>query len=119
MMPEHGWTCFHCGEHFSSPSAARDHFGFDPMDEPACRIKLGAERSLVTALRRAEKAAAEAWDALHSESSDFAKAYHAQASRHHQQLQAVEEEAYERGLRDGQSLGVSPAETQKNAEKVA
>lgn len=25
--PEHGWTCFHCGETFKTPGAARLHFG--------------------------------------------------------------------------------------------
>ena len=25
--PPHGWTCFHCGETFRTPGAARLHFG--------------------------------------------------------------------------------------------
>lgn len=28
--PEHGWTCFHCGETFKTPGAARLHFGERP-----------------------------------------------------------------------------------------
>lgn len=28
--PEHGWTCFHCGETFKTPDAARLHFGQAP-----------------------------------------------------------------------------------------
>lgn len=103
-MPEHGWTCFHCGETFTTPGAARVHFGFEPSSDTACRIKIGAERGLVMALRRAEEEAAEAWAALHNESSDFAKAYYRQTSRHQQQLQEVEEAGYERGLRDGREL---------------
>jgi hypothetical protein len=112
-MPEHGWTCFHCGETFTTPGAARNHFGFEPASDTACRIKIGAERGLIMALRRAEKETADAWAAVHNESSDFAKAYYAQATRHRDQLQLAEEAGYERGLRDGQGLGVSPGETQK------
>ena len=36
--PNHGWTCFHCGENFKHPNSARDHFGFDPEAMPACLI---------------------------------------------------------------------------------
>lgn len=52
--PPHGWTCFHCGDTFTTPGAARDHFGFNPSSDPACRIKVGAERGLLMALRKAE-----------------------------------------------------------------
>ena len=55
-MPAHGWTCFHCGETFTTPGSARDHFGCEPCADPACRIKVGEERGLVMALRKAEKA---------------------------------------------------------------
>lgn len=27
LKPEHGWTCFHCGETFTTPGSARDHWG--------------------------------------------------------------------------------------------
>jgi hypothetical protein len=54
LMPAHGWTCFHCGETFTTPSSARDHFGCEPCADPACRIKVGEERGLVMALRKAE-----------------------------------------------------------------
>lgn len=110
-----GWRCFHCDEVFTDRRAARDHFGFEQCSEPACRIKLGAERSLVTALRRAEKDAADAWAAIHNETTDIAKAYHAQASRHHEQLRIVEEEGYERGLRDGAALRPEEAAGQGEA----
>ena len=54
-MPAHGWTCFHCGETFTTPGSARDHFGCAPCADPACRIKVGEERGLVRALRRVEE----------------------------------------------------------------
>lgn len=101
-VPEHGWTCFHCGETFTTVGAARDHFGFEPSDDPGCRIKVGAERGLLMALRKAEEDAANAWAAIHNETTDAARAYHAQSARHRDQLLTTEEAGYERGLRDGQ-----------------
>lgn len=92
------WTCFHCGEAFTDKSCAQDHFGRSEDSRPACQIKFGAERSMLSALRKAEDAATEAWHAAHNESTDAAKAYFAQASRHREQLQAAEELGYERGL---------------------
>lgn len=102
--PEHGWTCFHCGETFTTYGAARDHFGFEPSDDVACRIKAGAERGLVMALRKAEKELADAWTAIHNESTEASRAYYAQTSRHHDQITTIEEYAYERGLEDGRKL---------------
>lgn len=55
--PEHGWTCFHCGETFMTKGGARDHFGYTPAETPGCVIKaieVGEERGLLHALRRAE-----------------------------------------------------------------
>ena len=100
-MPVHGFTCFHCGETFTTPGSARDHFGFDPSADPACRIKIGAERGLVMALRKVEKELSDAWRAIHEESTEAAKAYYAQQTRHRQQLMVAEEAGYERGLADG------------------
>lgn len=97
---KHGWRCFHCGEHFLDEAAARDHFGFEQSQDPACRIKLGAERSLLHSLREAERSAAEAWSLLHDESAEGMKAYRAAQGRHGQQVAAAEELGYERGLRD-------------------
>ena len=54
--PEHGWTCFHCGETFTTVGSAGDHFGADPSAPPACMIKVGEERGLVMYIRRLEKA---------------------------------------------------------------
>ena len=36
--PPHGWTCFHCGETFTNPNKARDHFGHDIDATPACQL---------------------------------------------------------------------------------
>ncbi len=94
------WRCFHCDETFTKEWDAKAHFGRDEGCAPACQIK-GAEGGLVAALRRAEQDAADAWDAIHNETTDTAKAYHAQAARHREQLIAIEQIGYDRGLRDG------------------
>lgn len=101
------WRCFHCDEVFVDRRAAAAHFGADETAMPACRIKAGAERSMVEALRRAEKDAADAWQAIQSESTEAARAYHAQAARHQEQLRIAEELGYERGLTDGRAESVT------------
>ena len=53
-MPPDGWVCFHCGERFTTPGGAKDHFGSHPSATAACRIKVGEEMGLLMALRRAE-----------------------------------------------------------------
>lgn len=97
------WRCFHCDEVFTDRTLACEHFGADEFADPACQIKMGAERSLLSALRHAEKDAADAWCAIQNETTDAAKAYYAQAGRHGEQLRATEELGYERGLADGRA----------------
>jgi hypothetical protein len=46
------WTCFHCDETFTTPEAARHHFGEDETRDPACIIN--GDVGLVTALRKSE-----------------------------------------------------------------
>jgi hypothetical protein len=53
--PADGWVCFHCGERFTTPGAAEDHFGAQPNQLAGCQIKAGEERGLLMELRRAEK----------------------------------------------------------------
>lgn len=95
-----GWRCFHCDEVFFTANDARLHFGMDQCSDPACKIKMGAEKSLLVALRRAETELQDAWAAIHNENTEAAKAYCAQQSRHGEQLRAAEELGYERGIKD-------------------
>ncbi|HEX7330345.1 MAG TPA: hypothetical protein VF290_02530 [Pyrinomonadaceae bacterium] len=37
-MPKHGWTCFHCGETFTTIGSAQDHFGATPESRAGCLI---------------------------------------------------------------------------------
>lgn len=80
--PEHGWTCFHCGEHFpgnmEGAYRARIHFGATINTLPGCLEKLTApERSLLRQLRAAqhdnERLRAEAED-------EFGQRYYARVS---------------------------------------
>lgn len=95
-----GWRCFHCDEVFFTANDARLHFGMDQCSDPACKIKMGAEKSLLVALRRAETELQDAWAAIHNENTEAAKAYYAQQSRHGEQLRAAEELGFERGIND-------------------
>lgn len=54
-----GWTCFHCGETFTTPGSAEDHFGATPDKIPGCKIKFGDEMGLLMKLRKAEAREAE------------------------------------------------------------
>ncbi|UXS01137.1 hypothetical protein [Agrobacterium tumefaciens] len=99
-----GWRCFHCDEVFTTEQDARLHFGMDQCSDPACKIKLGAEKSLLVALHRAETELQDAWAAIHNESTEAAKAYYAQQSRHGEQLRAAEEHGYERAVADSATV---------------
>lgn len=111
-MARRQWRCFHCDEVFTSRWTARDHFGHDIDDKPACQIKAG-EIGLVEALRAAEKDASDAWFALQNESTTTAKAFRAMQGRHSRQLTAMEQVGYERGLADAkaypETLGLTRA----------
>lgn len=94
--PEHGWVCFHCGEHFPGNAdgtyRARLHFGpTGPNDEPKCQITAYRLRAMEAELRRYREEDTE----LHQEIARL-KCEHATA------LRREEEKGYERGLRDAQ-----------------
>lgn len=92
-VPEHGWTCFHCWEHFpptyKGQRDARLHFGDTPIDKPACLISAGQIRAMEDLLHRYQE-----------EDTDL----HRRLSRAHierdQAVRRAEELGYARGLRD-------------------
>lgn len=98
LAPAHGWTCFHCGETFTTVGSARVHFGAMPTAEPGCmvRVSLGAERGLLMALREAESLLAR----YMNEDTDLHRSMYQMQARHADQLRVAEEAGYERGLRD-------------------
>lgn len=105
--PPHGWTCFHCGETFTTVGGAQDHFGADPDKEPGCmlRVSLGAERGMLMKLREREQELAELYRRRAEEDTDLHRELYALQSRHADALQTAEELGYERGLRAGVALG--------------
>jgi len=76
-MPKHGWTCFYCGDTFTTQGSASDHFGGDPGATAGCKIKAGDELGLLMELRKAE-ALVESWKlrALDAESQVEALQHH-------------------------------------------
>lgn len=100
-IPPHGWTCFHCGDTFTTPGAARDHFGFDPSSDPACRIKVGEERGLVMELRRVEAKYVKLLEDTCDEGGKVAQEFYGLGAKHQCELRRAEEEGYRKGLRDG------------------
>lgn len=102
-IPPHGWTCFHCGDTFTTPGAARDHFGFDPSADPACRIKVGEERGLVMELRRVEAKYVKLLERTCDEDGTVAREFYALGAKHENDKRRAEEEGYRKGLRDGRA----------------
>jgi hypothetical protein len=100
--PPHGWTCFHCGETFTTVGSARTHFGAAPDSEPGCMVKveLGAERGLLMALRKLEEEQGSLLDRLTQEDTDLHRTMRAMQSRHCDALMQAEDAGYARGLRD-------------------
>lgn len=107
--PEHGWTCFHCGEHFpgtfAGSRAAREHFGWEPTAVAACIIKGSEDKGLLRKLRGLEHANTlleeDARRARSEDESEASKTYHRLTGEHAVALRRAEEEGYAKGLRDG------------------
>ena len=94
--PEHGFTCFHCGETFTNDigiNAARHHFGA-PEATPACILK--GERALIVHIRDLEEQLAR----YRAEDSDTDRAMHRMSADHARALVDAEEAGYSRGVRD-------------------
>lgn len=101
--PAHGWTCFHCGETFTTPGSARDHFGFEPSVDPACVIKVGEERGLAMELRRVEAKYMKLLEETCDEGGAVAREFYALGAKHEIEKRKAEEDGYRKGLRDGRN----------------
>jgi hypothetical protein len=97
-----GCSSRYCGETFTTPGSARDHFGAYQDATPGCiiRVQLGEERGLLMALRRAEAELAR----YRAEDSDTDRAMHGMRADHARALIRAEELGYERGLRDAANV---------------
>lgn len=87
--PAHGWTCFHCGETFMHPNAARLHFGETPEVQPKCLISAHRLRAMEAELRRHRE-----------EDTDLHRQLRRMEADHQVALRREEEKGYARGLRD-------------------
>lgn len=99
-IPKDGWVCFHCGERFTTPGGARDHFGGTIYALAGCQIKVGEERGLLMALRKAEDELAR----YRNEDSDKDREMHAMRAQHVVDLRREEEKGYACGLADAMRL---------------
>lgn len=102
--PEHGWTCFHCGETFPGTLAgqhdARRHFGASIHDEPKCQISARRLRDMEGQLRR-----------YREEDTDLHREIARLQSDHAIALRREEEKGYARGLRDAGYTDAKPGVT--------
>jgi hypothetical protein len=100
-FPPHGWTCFHCGEHFEGNlagyRAARLHFGPTPAAEPMCTMSARKVRSLEEDLGRY-------WQ----EDTELHRQIRALEATHATELRREEEKGYARGLADARRLPEPP-----------
>lgn len=103
------WRCFHCGEGFTGAQErwAREHFGRDCTADPVCLIRTAGESALLTALREAEDQLA----GYRAEDQQILRAMWSMQSDLQQALIREEERGYEKGLRDGQALGLDAPPT--------
>lgn len=96
LTPEHGWVCFHCGEHFPDNHggwrAAQLHFGTSIHDEPKCQITARALRIMERDLRRYQE-----------EDTDLHRELARLRSDHAIALRREEEKGYARGLEDARA----------------
>jgi chromosome segregation ATPase len=90
------WRCFHCNEVFSTPGEARDHFGSGSECDPACQIKIGEERGLVMALRKAE----DELRGYRAEDSEKDRQIGSMRADHVRALLREEENGYNKGVLD-------------------
>lgn len=99
-FPEHGITCFHCGETFLSVKSAREHFGASPDEDPGCLLKLSQGDKGLLALVRFQYAEL---DRYRQEDQPIMREIHALGAKHARELIAAEQLGYDRGLTDGRA----------------
>lgn len=98
-MAAHQWRCFFCGETFSRPEDAAEHFGAPHGDDAACRIK-AHEGHIVHALRKAQKELAR----YRAEDSDLMRSILTLEGNNAVAVRRAEEEGYARGVADTLAL---------------
>lgn len=104
MPPEHGWTCFHCGETFMHANMARNHFGASIDAEPGCILRMQpGEQPLLRKVRGLEHQLREVKIELARyvmDDSDKDREIAGLKVDHAVALRREEEKGYARGLAD-------------------
>jgi hypothetical protein len=103
--PEHGWTCFHCGEHFpgnfAGQRAAQEHFGAAVDAIPGCRLRMRkGEKSLLRRIRWLEGQLRELGYRVANEDTNKDREMAKLRGEHARALINEEEKGYVRGMRD-------------------
>ena len=98
--PEHGITCFHCGEVCLTPKQARLHFGTDISEEPGCLLKLREGDKGLLALVRFQYAEL---DRYRQEDQPIMREIYALGAKHARELITAEQRGYDCGLADGRA----------------
>lgn len=117
--PEHGWVCFHCGDHFpgthDGARQAREHFGDHVFATPACQIWgnskswRSAYRMLIRHLRTVERELRDLHRRVADEDTDKDREIAALIGRQATISLEAEEDGYAKGLRDGRAETICDA----------
>ena len=95
--PAQSWRCFHCGDVFTTPSAAAGHFGIDQLQEPGCVAVLRhGESHLLDRIRELEQQLREYEDG----STKMQRWAQAKFASHGEALVREEEKGFARGVAD-------------------
>lgn len=99
--PEHGWTCFHCGETFMDEGQARIHFGEDQGATPGCLMRLQpGEHGMLRKMRAMEKELHTVTFQLFEQDSETDRYLANIQAAHASAVTKAEETGYAKGLRD-------------------
>lgn len=115
MSTEHGWVCYHCGEHFpgtfAGQRAAQEHFGAPPDGIPGCRLRMRTgEKSLLRRIRWLERQLSELRVRVVCEDTEKDREIQTMVALHTQALRAEEEKGYARGVKDARNKAVALGE---------
>lgn len=110
------WRCFHCDELFHDADAARDHFGDQQLETPACQLN-ATGKGLLGLYRELQR---EHWRVVSEDTNDNAKMYYAMGADHSRAVRKSEEDGYAKGLKDGRAEAAENRRTAfEEAAKIA
>lgn len=112
-MSRRQWRCFHCDQTFTSFKYAREHFGIEGLDAPACKLSQ-AEGHLVTYIRRLEAELQEyRTDAHETLLASMSMDYESRGA-----AQIAEEKGYDRGVAETWAMARQEAAKASEVEGV-